>query len=610
MLTSVTLDESLTIIDFNENFSSRILPAKIARGCSILSLFDRSDHENVRDLFNQCVSRPGNFHTIENKIINTISDHPTGFPVRLSYDCVVTYSMEIFNMVLNPVNVDVAKAEVDELKDFFNRAPIALHWLSDEGKVLWANDRELEVLGYTREEYIGEDIMNFCPDSKDEVLEIFKELGSGNTIRDVPIRFRTKDGGIRDLLIDSNVNYKDDGSFNHTRCFIRDDTGRKVREARAEVLIKETKKNAEDKARFIAKIMHEIKTPIHVLSMAASQEGDKHIEQKQISLLTRLVSNITTAMQFDEGYKPIINLVECDIVFFFENYTIPTLENNAVAKFIEPNLKDYVCEVDTKKLTMIVDELLIFCDALNQCEDLHLKVYFNSSNECTIEVSYKGVLLDVPSVHRVFHRYWLDSTASDYQQLKTDTPGLNLGLNIAFNLVECLGSDLFVESTMEKTCFLFALKNKVPVMIKAETSMSISPVKKQLGLYCSSSKHILVVEDNKICQKMLERILKKLGHTYQTADNGAIAVDIVTSTDSILYDLIFMDIRMPVMDGIEATEKITQHLNLKHLHVPIVALTAECNTNTLHEKGFVDVLTKPTSVSDIKASIELYVNKI
>ena len=64
------------------------------------------------------------------------------------------------------------------------------------------------MLGYTAEEYIGQPIMKFCPDEEALVLEIFKQLGSGNTIRDVPVRFRTKSGDIKHLLIDSNVNYK------------------------------------------------------------------------------------------------------------------------------------------------------------------------------------------------------------------------------------------------------------------------------------------------------------------------------------------------------------------------------------------------------------------
>ena len=51
---------------------------------------------------------------------------------------------------------------------------------------------ELDVLGYTAEEYIGQPIMKFCPDEEELVLEIFKTLGSGNIIKDVPVRFRTK----------------------------------------------------------------------------------------------------------------------------------------------------------------------------------------------------------------------------------------------------------------------------------------------------------------------------------------------------------------------------------------------------------------------------------
>lgn len=68
--------------------------------------------------------------------------------------------------------------------------------------------------------------MKFCPDEQELVLEIFKQLGSGNAIRDVPVRFRTKDGRIVNLLIDSNIKYdtvRNDATgeavqkFGHTR---------------------------------------------------------------------------------------------------------------------------------------------------------------------------------------------------------------------------------------------------------------------------------------------------------------------------------------------------------------------------------------------------------
>ena len=129
-----------------------------------------------------------------------------------------------------------------ELIDFFQNAPIAMHWLNGDGTVLWANQTELNVLGYSAEEYIGKPIMNFCPDEQELVLEIFKQLGSGNAIADVPVRFRTKDGKLVHLLIDSNVAYNKDGSFGHTRCFIRDDTARKIRDARSKLLLEETER--------------------------------------------------------------------------------------------------------------------------------------------------------------------------------------------------------------------------------------------------------------------------------------------------------------------------------------------------------------------------------
>ena len=84
--------------------------------------------------------------------------------------------------------------------------------------------------------------MNFGPDEQELVLEIFKQLGSGNAIADVPVRFRTKDGKMVHLLIDSNVAYNKDGSFGHTRCFIRDDTARKIKDARVQLLIDENER--------------------------------------------------------------------------------------------------------------------------------------------------------------------------------------------------------------------------------------------------------------------------------------------------------------------------------------------------------------------------------
>jgi PAS domain S-box-containing protein len=190
-----------------------------------------------------------------------LCDENSGFPIRRRFDWFISKNYEDADTIIllgDPCSEhEVVQREKEaELVDFFQNAPIALHWLTGEGKVMWANQTELNVLGYTAEEYIGQPIMKFCPDEEELVLEIFKQLGSGNAIRDVPVRFRTKDGKMVHLLIDSNVRYESDGSFGHTRCFIRDDTGRKIREARASLLLEETKRSFKMLDNFMARTLH------------------------------------------------------------------------------------------------------------------------------------------------------------------------------------------------------------------------------------------------------------------------------------------------------------------------------------------------------------------
>jgi CheY-like chemotaxis protein len=116
-------------------------------------------------------------------------------------------------------------------------------------------------------------IVNFCPDEQELVLEVFKQLGSGNAIRDVPVRFRTKDGRIVNLLVDSNVKYdtvktetgETTKKFGHTRCFIRDDTSRQIREARAKTLLLETKRSLKMLDNFSSRSIHHMRTPLQIM---------------------------------------------------------------------------------------------------------------------------------------------------------------------------------------------------------------------------------------------------------------------------------------------------------------------------------------------------------
>jgi PAS domain S-box-containing protein len=118
-----------------------------------------------------------------------------------------------------------------ELKDFVDNATIGLHWVGPDGTILWANNAELELLGYTADEYVGHKITEFHADSA-AIEDILARLSRNEAIHDYEAPLRAKDGSIRHVAISSNVLFED-GRFIHTRCFTRDITDRKRLEAEA-----------------------------------------------------------------------------------------------------------------------------------------------------------------------------------------------------------------------------------------------------------------------------------------------------------------------------------------------------------------------------------------
>jgi PAS domain S-box-containing protein len=112
-----------------------------------------------------------------------------------------------------------------ELTDFFENAPLALNWIGPDGIVLRANQAELDLLGYARDEYIGHHISAFHVDA-DAIELLLARLATGEIVRSFEARLKCRDGSTKDVLIDANVRWGASGEFAHTRCFTRDITER------------------------------------------------------------------------------------------------------------------------------------------------------------------------------------------------------------------------------------------------------------------------------------------------------------------------------------------------------------------------------------------------
>ena len=120
----------------------------------------------------------------------------------------------------------IAEVVDRELKACLDHAAEGLHFVGPDGTILWANQTELDLLGYSREEYIGHNITEFHVDAP-VIEDILARLTRGETLLNYEARLRRKDGSVRFVQINSNVLWRDD-EFLHTRCFTRDITDRKA----------------------------------------------------------------------------------------------------------------------------------------------------------------------------------------------------------------------------------------------------------------------------------------------------------------------------------------------------------------------------------------------
>jgi len=367
------------------------------------------------------------------------------------------------------------------------------------------------------------------------------------------------------------------------------------------------------KSNFLANMSHEIRTPLNgiigtaqLLSRSELLPGQEELLQtlqSSSNLLINIISDILDLSKIEADKLVLIpvdfNIRKC--IKTVIDICRPAIDNaNKPIKLsytIDSKLANAV-STDESRLQQILVNLI--GNAIKFTEQgfvtLDVTVTGNQLNtqEVTFRVSDSGIGINAEALEQLFRPFTQANTTTVRKY-----GGTGLGLSICKKLVEMMGGKIWVESKeMEGSVFSFSVPLAVAKNVMPATNTKLPDAKER---HLHKPLRILLAEDNKMNQLIARRIFEKIGYPIDIADNGLLAIQKLEQQQ---YDLIFMDIQMPEMDGIQATRYI---LDKYGDDAPtIVAMTANVmseNEIECKRAGMKDFLSKPFTIDHLEAII-------
>ncbi|RKZ92851.1 MAG: hypothetical protein DRR19_02950 [Candidatus Parabeggiatoa sp. nov. 1] len=382
------------------------------------------------------------------------------------------------------------------------------------------------------------------------------------------------------------------------------------------------------KSEFIANISHELRTPMNgILGMAQlilnTPLSEKQSQQLNIlydsgKTLLHIINELLDLTKIEAG-KMELETIPFDLLQTIEG-AVAILRNRAQEKglTLEIQAGDNIPQQvvgDNTRLGQIVRNLMANAIKFTNKGGIFVQVMLDKIVDgnavLTIAVIDTGIGIPPNEVANLFNKFHqVDaSTSRKYG-------GTGLGLFICRQFVELMGGKIGVETAPGKGCkFWFTLTLPIVEVPTISLPSSTSPPKlpqkvSKVPVPKSTSApmpdvRILLVEDDKINQIVAQMTLEEFGYQLDIANDGQEAVDMTANQH---YNLVLMDVHMPVLDGYAATQRIRQREQNTDTHLPIIAMTADVISSDLEaclEVGMDDALTKPI----VKGVIEQMLNK-
>ncbi|SFL67439.1 PAS domain S-box-containing protein [Paenibacillus sp. 1_12] len=356
------------------------------------------------------------------------------------------------------------------------------------------------------------------------------------------------------------------------------------------------------KSEFLAMMSHEIRTPMngvigmtHLLQdtteLDAQQEIYVDIIRKSGDSLLSIINDILDFSKIESGKTDLVeapmDIREC-IAETLDVLSSKSAEKNLEMTYSVHSHVPSVLVGDADRLKQVLLNLIGNAVKFTYTGGVSITVekWLHTLNSLHLQFTIRDSGIGIPEdkINQLFQPFY---QLDHYMTRKSE--GTGLGLAISKKLVEKMGGDIWIEPTIGPGAtfvFTVALKEEKPIkeVDPDELLMEEKVIKKSLK--------ILVAEDHEINQLVLRKMLEKMGHTITIVENGKEAVNAVTFE---AFDLIFMDVQMPLMNGLEATKAIKGSLLNGDCPV-IIAVTANALTGDREkciEAGMDDYISKP-----------------
>jgi len=482
---------------------------------------------------------------------------------------------------------------------------LGLMEVDTEGKIRRVYDHFCKMTGYTSDELLGKDAISTL------LLEKYQELVKKQDEKRInrqtgvyEVQVRRKDGKLIWVLISGAPFYNSSGDIIGSLGIHFDITERKELESNLKIARHKAIQAQKAEQQFLANMSHEIRTPLNAIIGMSHLLKDTSLDNKQeefvdilsdsAALLKGLVSDILDISKIDSGMAE--KNESAFNMSIFARRLIKTFEIRANDKGIKLTSnfqfkEGCIVHSDMQWLNQIFINLLSNGIKFTPKGEVKLVIKEVKSSETYsqfyFEIYDTGIGMEQRELENIFTSFKQANT-----NVRTEFGGTGLGLSIASRLVSLLGGDLEVESEKDRgSRFYFSLNLK--------TASEEDIAKNTFEEYNMSSDHkikLLVVEDNLMNQKYISALLNKWKIPFDLAENGQQAVDKFNQQH---YDLIFMDLSMPVMDGYEATNIIR---STPGNEVPIIALTASTflsKKELAMQAGMTDFLAKPFTPEEL-----------